>query len=445
MKLTDEGQDPIEQAGSEPEGAATETIEAPAGGDGGGGGDGGDGGDGGGDGKTGGEPAAPAKSAFDQRMEKILEAGTGATDGADDDDAKGEGDGTDDDVLEPKPAAGKAGKGAKADEVDDDAGADADADDSLVLAFPGRREEDEDFEVVLDKETQAFLEKKGLKLDELVERANQARKGYGRRQEVEASRRDVEAQRASLEHIQTEIAERPLDFIADSIDEKQHRPIVETLLARMSDEDFTAIAAQVAGWEDEPLNRREARLQAKEAASTRKTERETAERTASARAKYVTDIKAQVDALVPEDMEDADAQEFFDFAAHKLQTWASRQPKGTKLDPAQVPTILEEMGALKPFGLSLPKPGKPGTNGKGKTGTPPVRPGSRPAAPTASSDPAARAARAGKDLAGRRDRRREAVASPAGAGAPAAQSGPPKGQTFDQRIDWLSKKLGLKK
>lgn len=390
--------------------------------------DGGDnaGGAGGEGGAGSGKETEDTRTPFEKKLDGILE-GTdgGATDGGENDDDAEAG------------AQGKAGAG-------DEGGEGAGEDEPIVLTFPGRKEDDEDFTVELDDEAIALLEKKGIDVDELVERANQAKNGYERRRAIEAERRELDAERENMEWIRTELRERPLDFVADHIDGKQHAGVVETLLARMDDATFDAVVEKAAQWRDDPASRKEARADAREAASKRKEERTVAEQTARARKEYTNQIADQITTLVPDDMPEEQADEFYDFAAHKLQAWASRQPKGTRLDPAKVPQLLEQLGALKPFGLTLPKAGKPGASKAGTRDTAGTRNGGRPAGKKP-QDRTQAAARAGQDLRDRRNRRRDATTTQSGAGGAAAASLPPKGQTFAQRIEWLSKRIGAKK
>lgn len=346
-------------------------------------------------------PVKPEQSAFDKKMDALLEE---PKEGAEPE----------------KPADGEPAKEEEAGEPDAAV---------LVARFPGRQSEDPELEVTIDAETQTFLEKKGIDVQQFVERANQATNGYARRQQIEAEKADVAASRAELEYIEGELTARPVEFMVDRIDPKQYPAVAEAILTRIGDEEFNALLEKVATWEGDPSERKIAAALAREDAATRKnTQRETQDRE-KAKAEYTNAVSGQITGLVPDDMSDETAGEFYDFAAHKLQQWARRQPKGTRLDPEQVPGILHEVGALEPYGLSLPekKPGASRTPGKPAPSSP------------AKGDITARAAARGKELKERRERRQNAVTVPAGAGAEAANTRPPKGQTFEQRISWIEK------
>lgn len=345
----------------------------------------------------------PKKSAFEQRLDDILN-----------------------DTVPAKPNGDETAEEAAATVETVQAGKKADAaSDALVARLPGRQAEDPELEVTIDAETRAFLQKKGIDAQQLVERANQATNGYARRQQVESERAALEADRAELEFIETELTERPVDFMVDKIDPKQYRAVAEAILTRIGVEEFDALLEKVAGWESDPSARELAAAKAREEAATRKsTVREETDR-AKAKAEYTSAVASEISSLVPESMSDAKAAEFYDFAAHKLQKWAREQPKGTRLDPEDVPRVLADIGALAPYGLSLPK----GKSGAGRTA------GKSPA----KGDVAAQSAARGKELKERRERRQNAVTVPAGAGSEAASTRPPKGQTFLQRISWLEK------
>lgn len=358
-------------------------------------------------------PTEPEKSAWEKKLDSLLE------------EPKKESANPEKSEPEDEPARDDAPKS----EPKDEPAKEEEEVEPLVARLPGRSKEEPDFEVTIDAETQAFLEKKGINARQLVERASQATKGYARRQEIEAERAEVESSRAELEFIEKELTERPIEFMVDKIDAKQYTAIAEALLTRMGDAEFNAVLEKVAAWEGDPAERKVAAANAREEAAIRKnTEREESDR-AKARAEYTNAVATQITSLVPDDMSDEDAQEFYDFAAHKLQQWARKQPKGAHLDPEQVPEILHEVGALEPYGLSLPekKPGASRTQGKPAPKSPDK------------GDVAARAKARGQELKERRERRQNAATVPAGAGAEAANTRPPKGQTFDQRISWIEK------
>lgn len=350
------------------------------------------------------ETTEPEKSAFEKKLDAILN---------DEIPAKEEGDeaktSSDAEAETPK-AAAEAAKG----------------DEPLVARLPGRQPEDPELEVKFDAETRALLQKKGMDPQQLVERINQASNGYARRQQIEAERAEVEADRAELSHIEKEITERPVEFLVDKIDPSQYGSILEALATRIGEAEFDAFLEKVAGWESDPAERKVAAARAREEAATRKVMQRDETDRAKAKAEYTSAVASEIARLVPESMSDEGAAEFYDFAAHKLQKWAREQPKGTRLAPEDVPQVLADIGALEPYGLSLTK----GKLGAGRTAG---------KAPAKAGDVAARAAARGKELKERRERRQNAVTVPAGAGSEAANTRPPKGQTFEQRISWIER------
>lgn len=358
-------------------------------------------------------PAEPEKSAWEKKLDALLE------------EPKPEG-------VEVSPSGGDeteeepAKESAAEPEPDAEPGKEDD-DEPLVARLPGREAKDPEVEIALDKETQAFLEKKGIDARQLVERANQATNGYARRQALETERAEIEANRAELEFIEGELSERPVEFMVDRIDVKQYPQVAEAILTRMGDEEFNALLEKVAAWEGDPSERKVAAAKAREEAATRKvTQREETDK-ARAKTEYLNAVQTQIISLVPEDMPDDEQKEFWDLAATKLKAYVQRT--GKRLDPEDVPRILDETGALAPYGLSLPEK-KPGA---GRTLSRPA-----PKSP-AKGDIAARAKARGQELKERRERRQNAVTVPAGAGTEAANTRPPKGQTFEQRISWIER------
>lgn len=469
----------------EGEGATGAEGGAGAGGAGAGAAGGAQGGDGGAGGDAG-KAKEPEKSPFQSKLDKlrsgasleeIRESGTGATDGAEaeeevDDDADGgeagdepltresdgatwieaedgqsghwEVDGEEVDGEAPEEWAPRAPDdtrrrpttGAKGKDGKDGAGKAAKP---LVFKLPGRNDGDKDLEVPLDR---AALEKLKLDPDEVQERLAQMRNGYGRKTALEKERREFQAREAQFDETMAEVAEDPRSYMLDHVKPENHKDIVLDLLSRMKDETYDEVAALFDEWQEDPSKRRTAAADAREKASERKETRATAKAASKARTDYTNALHEQVTGLVPEDWQDEQANEFYDFAGLALQRWGSQQPKGTRLDPKDAPALLAKLGVLKRFDLTLPD-GDADDAARGKrhgAAKPTSRtPGKKPSV----QDREARARQTGKDLQDRHDRRREATATPAGAGAAAASTGFPKGQKFSDRMKALRKKIGI--
>lgn len=366
-------------------------------------------------------------------------AGRGAEDDDDDDDddgegeGEGEGEGTDDDDDDDEGEGEEDEEAGRRRETDDEGEEDASR---LTLAFPGREDGDEDFELPLDREA---LKKAGIKEKVLLERFAQLKRGYRRGQVVAKERREIDTERSAMAQVLNELDNHPIEFMTDRVDGKHHVGIVESLLARMDDDTFEKVRAKVEEWGGDASARRIARADAKEAAADRRDRRVAEERKAATRQRYLNEMREAVESLIPEDMKEDEVAEFLDFVGFKLQQWSKSQEPGTRLNPADVPKLLKRLGVLEMYGLKLPKPGaKPRTrSARAGDDTPSARRGRR-----RDGDLEERAARAGREFRSRRDRRRAAAATPAGAGAGAAAgSRPPKGQTWKDRLAWLEKKF----
>ena len=327
--------------------------------------------------------------------------------------------------------AGEAG-------ADEQAGAGDTGDGAPVLRLPGRQPTDPDFEVRVTPELRQALEAQGIDPQKFLERANQLRNEGMRRRQFEEAMMEIEADRRELAWIEQEIRERPAEFITERISPQLLPDVARAVLARLSDDQFQDILTTVVGWETDPAARRLAATEARERSIARREQLQSESAIARQRQAYIRDIANQIMALVPDDMPDDQANEFFDFAVYKLDQWARSQPKGTRLDPAQVPALLEQLGALKPFGLSV---NDQAARASARETTSDAR------RPRLVDDPelVERAKRTGQDLKRRMERKRLAVTTPAGAGAPAASLAPPKGQSFEERMSWLERRLGLRK
>lgn len=373
-------------------------------------------------------PDEPQQSTFEQRLEQILEEpeGDNQKDAETDEAAAGEPAAEGDEAPE-------AEAGTEPEEDADEGGEESgEAAADLVLRLPGRKPDDEDFELPLTREQ---LEAAGVDPDQVVERFNQLKNGYARRQEIEQERIEVQADRDELAFIEQQLRSSPTDFLVDRIDPSLSAEVARKLLVRLSDDDFDAVLGSVSEWDRDPSTRRLAAAKDKEESVTRRDESRTTQEKQRSQKEYITGLAKAITGLIPEAMDNAQADEFFDFAAHKLDAWARRQPPGrARITPDQVPALLEELGALTPYGLA--GSGQQPSEQPRKTTSEDARRAQRPGDP----ELAERARQTGKDLKARRDRRANAAAvTPAGAGAGTADLAPPRGQTVEERLNWISK------
>lgn len=403
------------------------------------------------------EPAAPAEPAAPEGGEPVeeapeptsaerLEERIEAAFGGDEAEAE-EGDHAEEESPEADataPEAGTTGEGEEsaaeeaAEEADtpeeeaaEDGDSDADDGDSLVLRLPGRHEDDPDVEIPLTAEQ---LEAAGIDVQQFTERQNQLRNGYMRGQEVRTAREEINAERSELDFIYNELQRDPAEFVAGTVNPTHYPELVRTMILKLEDDAYDSLLTDIAKLDKDATARKAARLDLRQKELDRKDER----RQRATSSEYVKNIRTQITQLVPEDMADDQADAFFDFALHKLERYA-RQNRGARLQPEQVPALLQELGALDPYGIT---PNGAGANARSDTSP---TSGARSKGP-ADPELAKKAKRTGQDLTKRvKSRKAAAATAPAGAGsAVAADASPPPNQTFDERMGWLEKRLGLK-
>lgn len=332
-------------------------------------------------------------------------------------------------ATDDKAGAAAAGKGGKPNDDDDDSK-------PLVVKVPGRKEGEEDIELPLDR---AKLKELGITPKEARDRMGQLRNGYARKAEIESERAEIAEGRRELDEIVTEMKERPTDFFLDHVDASQYAPLVNALIARMSDADFAKVVQKVALYDADGSRRRTDGSDSRDRQHERKSERERNQSAEQKRDAYVKAVTTQINNVIPEDWPDDKSDEFFEYATFKLQQHAAkeRQRGNTKgIAPEEIPALLSSLGVLKHFDLDEPE-----------AASPPRKPASTPSsrnAPPARKPAGSKPRDTAADLQERRDTRRNASTTPGGAGA-AAASGPPKGQTFKERIAFIRDKFGVKK
>lgn len=314
------------------------------------------------------------------------------------------------------------------------AGDEGGEDEPLVVSVPGREPDDPDVELPLDAEA---LEELGISAQEARERVQQLRNGYMRREELHRHMEQVQTDRAELEFIEQQLAEAPEDFILGHVSPDIQQRVVERVLATMDDDQFRSLVEKVAGWERDPVSRRDEAVRLREERLERREQLRRDYQRKAASTERAVEIGQRIDQIVPESWPDDKRRRFFRFSVAALEDHI-RQNQIEDLDPADVPQVLGRIGILDDFGLA--------DRGASETGS-----ADGSSASSAGSDGSAgeaeieRAKRAGEEVRERVKRRKDAAATaPAGAGSSVLGGAkPPKGQSFEERMNWLEKRLGV--
>lgn len=369
----------------------------------------------------------PEKPAWEQRLDSILEGGEAdaETEPTEEEAQAAEAEAVEAEAGEEsteEEAPGAVGEGEE--DAETETGTETDDEDDLsVLRLPGRRPDDEDFELPIDAEA---LEAAGIDPKEAAERVNQLRNGYMRGSEVREAREAVRGQQGELDFIYRELQERPGEFLTQNVHASHYPDLLKNLIVQLDDSAYEQVLNHI-GQLDRDTNARErARLDIEKQRIQHREERQQQRQSSD----YVKQVRTEIINLVPEDMDDARADEFFDYAIFKLESYARQNP-GQRLQPDRVPVLLQELGALDPFGLSQ--------NGEATTRTDDA---TAPNADRAKKGPKGKDTeqkRAGQDLRKRADSRKNAAVSPAGATTGASPTKPPRGQSFDERMAWIEK------
>lgn len=365
------------------------------------------------------------------QLRAMLEDDTADADG---DDEADEGDGDEQESEQPdgEQAEGEDGEEPEQADAPESAEGDAVVGAEAVVRLPGRRDGDAPFELPLGHpKVRAVLEELGVDVEQALNRTRQAANGFMRRVDYEAGRAELDAQREELTSIVEALSDEQgvSEFVVSNVNPKAHRRIAERLLMALPDEDYRALLETIDEWE--------ARTGARETAHTRAENerlRQARDRDAQARAtrpsrEWANQATVAITRLIPEDMDDSDADDFFQFALTKLQAHVASTKELPK--PDDIPALLKQLRVLDRFGLAAESSA-----------------GEQPPAVTRQKKPAAAKAAQGKapntgaTLKARADRRRNAAIAPAGAGSAMAAGGrPPKGQSWEERKAWLRKKL----
>lgn len=290
------------------------------------------------------------------------------------------------------------------------------ADDDLVVALPGRNA-GEEFEIeASDQETKEAL--------------NRLRKGYMRREALNAAMESVDADRQEIEEIDTALAVDPAGFLLERVDRGKRVQVARALL--FDDEVWEELQEEILEAED-PERREVRRLKSeaerREAADASRTEIQKARATRKA----VSAISQNIEDMVPAGM-DPDRARRFQLAALSAAEDLTMRVRRLDISREELVGELSREGLLDRFGID-PK-ARPASKGDG-AGT---RRGSGSSSTSASKNGQGSGDGDGdaQTAAGLKKarRRRKAVAgsASAGAGAPTATVELSKSTSVKDRI-----------
>lgn len=361
-------------------------------------------------------PAAPEPSRFEQKIAELR----GTLDAPAADPAA---------AVEGVPEAGDAAEIVDGPEAAAPAETTPGGDEAIVAKLPGRRPDDPEFELPLDK---AALEAAGIDPQEAVERLNQLKNEGMRRQQYVEAMEGVSADRAELDGIEQAMRTDPAGFLTQKVNPAVQEAVAETLLRHLPEEAWDRLMEKCAAWDS---NRVQRRTEATEATNKRlqaQLDQQNETRQRQAEAGEVKNIGTAIADLIPEGMEQAKGDRFFDYAVLQLQKYISDN-NINRLDAAKVPQILADLGVLQDFGLDVePTPG--------------AKPAPAKSAPVKTAAVPARAkapVQTGETVRKRVETRKAAATAPAGAGSGTTGTPLPKGQKFEERLKSLRERFGL--
>lgn len=323
--------------------------------------------------------------------------------------------------AEPAPAA-----------AEEEAGDEALAD-YVFVALPGRREEDGDFELPLDK---AALEAAGIDPKDAEERVRQLKNGFVRGEQLRARQAELDDADERINGIFDELEADPAGFLTSGVKPEVRLQVAEELLLQLDQQSFDALLDRVDEWTRNPAARDVQRTKKENDRLKQSASRSTEAREQARVQREVREIHGSIVDLIPPELTDARADVFVRAAATELQLYA-KEKKLSSLDPSKVPEILADRGVLEAFNIS--------PNGGGN---PSEAPGSRSGNGDGSKKPSSAAATkkpaAGEDVRDRMKRRKAATTTPAGAGAtPSGGFTKVKGESYLERRNRIARAEGL--
>lgn len=300
---------------------------------------------------------------------------------------------------------------------------------ALVAKLPGQRPGDPDFEITIDDELKAVLEKKGINPQQFVDLSRQATNGLMRKKDYEAAREEIAADRAELEGVEEALKSDPAGWMVERIPDARRAETARELLLSLSDESWDGLMEEVAVWDkDRPARATEATRKENERLKARDQGRDRQDENAAV-VQLRKKIGEAIASQIPEGMDDAEADEMFDYTVYKLNQHRTSK-KLKRIDPAEIPQLMADLRVFERFDVTPASAGA----------APPVKPAASPppARPNGTAGKGKEPPPTREQVQERVERRRAAAATaPAGAGAGVGGSAPPKGQTFNERIAWL--------
>jgi len=299
----------------------------------------------------------------------------------------------------------------------------------IVVALRPRREGEEPVEITVDDP----------EIAELL-RAN-ANDGL-RRDEVNREKAILADQRAELDFIGGSLERDPISFLSERVKPEFRVGTVKHLLATMTEEEYQEVIAAQEEWSEDPKDRElTAHRLEKERRDAQKVidDEQRAENEKQARARVVTNA---VESLIPDSMDEEDADLFFRMAVEKIRRYAKDYDLH-ELPAERVPEILAraapgQKSLLERFGIDTAAPARRAP--AAKPAAPPAKAGVTEAAPDPNK---AKIAEGAKRIETRVAARRAVTAvAPTGTGAAPVRTSIPKHETGQERIDWLRKNPG---
>lgn len=221
-------------------------------------------------------------------------------------------------VETPAPADEPTAPGEAATDVGEE-----DIDPALIVELLPRHPDQEPIKLALDT-------------PEMAERFRQTVNGAMRREQFDAAMQEVETRAQQIEQQETQLMVDPLAVVSEVLSEEQRDTM---LLAFLSDERiYERLAPKLESLHD-PLGRRELRVEVREKYSEQRQEAATQVEQNRRIAQNIRQIKAAVNAIVPEHMNGPSADLWRRDALRELSA-VTRQHNIQLLDPMQVPTAL---------------------------------------------------------------------------------------------------------
>lgn len=284
--------------------------------------------------------------------------------------------------------------------------------------------------------------KLALDSPEMAERFRQTVNGAMRRDQYDAAMQDVEARAQQIEQQETQLMVDPLAVVSEVLSEEQRDTMI---LALLSDERiYERLAPKLESLHD-PLGRRELRVEVREQYGEQRQQAATQVEQNRRVAQNIRQIKAAVNAIVPEHMNGPAADLWRKDALRELSA-VTRQHNIQLLDPMQVPTALnarlrasgvdpadaaERIARAVYSGRANGRTAAPSGSGAPRAAAPSTTPAAPAAGPSTSGTRPVTALKAAHD-------RRVAAAAPAGAGVgtPSAGGLPqlPQGAGLDEAL-----------